>query len=124
MPPKKYRLARLGAGISALLILASIAVVVEPKSLSKIKSSISRRQVLGKVSEQASEKYELIIQELSSAPANTFLVSVPSDASDDSLADGIFYPPTFRAAVENANRFADLDMIDLIGRLLRFQKIL
>ncbi len=46
------------------------------------------------------------------SPKNTWTVTDPGDLPDDSLEDGILHPATLRAAIENANRFPDLDLIN------------
>lgn len=45
-------------------------------------------------------------------PAKTFVVTSTLDLPDTSLTDGIFFPPTFRAAIENANLNPDFDRIE------------
>jgi len=80
------------------------------------------RRAIVESSPRAVVTYHDILSRTLSSPTNVYVVSDPGDQPDDSLADGILDPPTLRAAVENANRFADLDVITFAPSLTVINK--
>ncbi len=55
--------------------------------------------------------YKKILESRNDQIDQFFVVSDPGDESDEDLSDGIYFPKTFRSALENANLTPELDHI-------------
>lgn len=75
-----------------------------------IKKSIEDLKL--KLNGEALVMFEKMLSDNDIILGQTFLVTDAGDESDEDLGDGIFFPKTFRSALENADLTSDVDIID------------